>query len=102
MTFLPLQEWLNRSKKKKEKKRLRKVSRKRAKEIAIYSALAKDFKKAHPVCQVCRHNRTKDVHHKEGRGPNLNNVATFIAVCRGCHKYIHDNPSWARERGYLK
>jgi hypothetical protein len=28
-------------------------------------------------------------------------MATFMAVCRPCHNKIHDNPAWARDKGYL-
>ena len=26
----------------------------------------------------------------------------FYAVCRQCHSYIHDNPKWAKEKGWLQ
>jgi hypothetical protein len=51
-------------------------------------------------CEVCGH-AGDQVHHKEGRGKKLCAVNTFLAVCAGCHRRIHDNPAWARENGYL-
>ncbi len=53
-----------------------------------------------------------DLHHKAGRSGssenelgemerNLTNKATFMAVCRNCHDYIHKFPKEAREKGWL-
>jgi hypothetical protein len=42
-----------------------------------------------------------DIHHKKGRGKNLCKKESFMAVCRKCHTFIHDNPAWARENNYL-
>ncbi len=42
-----------------------------------------------------------DVHHKDKRGKNLNEVDTWLSVCRTCHDKIHREPSWAREKGFL-
>lgn len=102
MTFLPLQDWLNRKKQKKVKKGLRRVSKKHAKELAEYLVRAKAYKKAHPICLVCGSAPTQDVHHMAGRGPNLNKEETWLPTCRICHDDIHSNPSWARKWGYLK
>ena len=53
-----------------------------------------------------------DLHHKSSRKGsslndkgemerNLTNKATFMAVCRQCHNWIHANPKQAREKGWL-
>lgn len=43
-----------------------------------------------------------DVHHRAGRyGGNYLNEATWTAVCRPCHDWIHSHPKDARERGLL-
>ncbi len=53
-----------------------------------------------------------DLHHKSGRAGssvneegimerNLTNKATFMAVCRCCHDWIHRNPKESREAGWL-
>jgi hypothetical protein len=28
--------------------------------------------------------------------------STFMAACWFCHRRIHDNPAWAKERGFLE
>lgn len=55
----------------------------------------------HPPCQLCGAQAT-DIHHKAKRGKNLNNVDTWMAVCRKCHNRIEDNKSWARANGLLE
>lgn len=43
-----------------------------------------------------------DIHHTKGRtGTNYLDETTWLAVSREMHERIHNNPSWARERGYL-
>lgn len=53
-----------------------------------------------------------DLHHKAGRSGssenehgemerNLYNKATFMAVCRVCHDWIHRHPKESREAGWL-
>ena len=47
--------------------------------------------------------RSCDVHHVAGRsGSNYLDTATWLAVSRGAHRRIHENPSWARKMGFLK
>lgn len=46
--------------------------------------------------------RATSVHHVRGRGRFLLDTKTWLAVCEPCHRYIHDHPAWARERGYLQ
>jgi hypothetical protein len=97
------------------------VSKRRAKEMRTYSKLRKEFLEAHPVCQAyLKHmgiDETKDaiailldenapaseeIHHREGRGRNYLNTATWVAISREYHERIHANPSWARQEGLLK
>ena len=56
----------------------------------------------HPMCQVegCG-SQAIEIHHTKGRGINLNNVESFLSVCRGCHNLIHEHPLWARKHGLL-
>ncbi len=53
-----------------------------------------------------------DLHHKAGRAGsspnhegemerNLTNKATFMAICRDCHNWIHENPKESRKMGWL-
>lgn len=89
---------------KKSTKPIPKKSKKQLALEAIYYVLAKDFKKDHPKCEAnlpgCT-GKTTDIHHLESRGKNLNDVSKFKAVCRNCHRYIHDHPKEAMEKGLL-
>jgi hypothetical protein len=78
---------------------LRRVSKRRLQ--SGYFDLRWEFLLQHPLCEVCGHRRSRDVHHRLGRGECLLEIDTFLAVCRSCHIRIHDNPQWAREHGYL-
>lgn len=46
--------------------------------------------------------RSTEIHHRAGRGKNYLNEATWLAVSSEMHRRIHENPSWARAKGYLK
>lgn len=82
--------------------RIRSISPKKRAQLEEYSPKARAFKKARPTCEVCRKRPTRDVHHTKGRlGPNLLDEATWLAVCRCCHDWIHNNPGEARRRGLL-
>ena len=105
---------------------LSRVSKKRRKEMDLYSTKRKAFLAAHPWCQVWLKERglseymvlrdcgpvsegrsycplSVDIHHMNGRtGWRLNDESEWLAVSREAHERIHQNPSWARERGYLK
>lgn len=81
---------------------LRRVSKRRAKDMKTYSAQRKVFLEEKPSCEVCNGAYSCDVHHKAKRGgSNYLDVTTWLAVCRGCHQKIHAAPAWARANGYL-
>jgi hypothetical protein len=82
---------------------LRKVSKKRQKELREYSKLRKAHLSEHPTCEVCKERQATDIHHilARGRGGGLNDTGNFLAVCRPCHTLIHEKPSYARENGWL-
>ena len=80
---------------------LRRMSKKREAEYKEYLRLRRFFMAENRICQVCFARGSKDVHHKAGRGRNLNNVETWCAVCRPCHNWIHNHPKQARELGLL-
>lgn len=47
--------------------------------------------------------RAVEIHHVHGRvGALLNDTTKWLAISRYYHDKIHSNPSWAREKGYLK
>ncbi len=120
-----LQQWLDRKPAgPKPKKRVRQVSKKRAREGKAYSLLRAAFLKAHPRCQAFETilwgasvgttpskdgwleniapPLATDIHHKAGRyDGNYLNTDTWLAVCRLSHRWIHANPKKARELGLL-
>jgi hypothetical protein len=105
--YCSMHQYLRTDKKPKEvtpKKSIRKVSDKMKEQLKIYSVLSKKFKEDNPLCMAKYKDCTiftTDVHHKAKRGKNLNNVETFMAVCRTCHNTIHENPYDAKEKGFL-
>jgi predicted metal-binding protein len=89
---------------KKKPKPIAKNSKKRLKENMEYSKIREAYLKDFPVCEVLNClNRATEIHHMQGRiGALLTDVNHFLAVCESCHKYIHDNPAWSREQGYVE
>lgn len=83
--------------------RLRPMSAKRAVLAKEYAMLRKAFLAARPKCEKCKTKKAQDVHHVHGRlaGAYLN-TATWKALCRGCHDWIHSHPGEARRTGWLK
>lgn len=85
-------------------KPIAKHSKKMLTELKIYRVLRKDYLKDHPICEAelegCK-KKSIEIHHTASRGLNLNNVDTWIAVCRWCHDEIHLNSKSAREKGLL-
>lgn len=85
----------------RRKTRLRPASKKRAAALKEYYVLRLSYLRLHPACEICHVAPSTDIHHKAGRGPNLNKTETWLAACRPCHERVHHNPSWAREKNYL-
>ena len=79
---------------------LRRVSKKRQRELREYRELTSSFL-TDKVCEKCGRKRKLDVHHKAGRGRFYLDVDTWMAVCRECHDYIHKWPKESREKGWL-
>lgn len=100
---------LNRSQKPLKRSPLRRVSKGRAKEQATYKTLRIAFLTEHPDCQACEtlfpddgKKPATDVHHRAQRhGKLLNDVSQWLATCRTCHDFIHQNGQKAREHGFL-
>jgi hypothetical protein len=84
-----------------KKSPLKRVSKKQQARLRIYYKLRADYLAQHPVCEVCGSNGSQDIHHKAGRGSRLNDTEHFVACCRQCHRWIHDNANEAREKGWL-
>lgn len=106
MKKAPLQrKRIKRSQKSMARSKLKPVSVKRAKLNREYAKLRKAFLAEYRVCQVafpdfCTRAATQ-VHHRHGRGKNLNNVSTWSATCAECHAAVHRHGKKARALGFL-
>tara|TARA_Y100000310_G_scaffold339867_1_gene433908 strand:- start:3766 stop:4092 length:327 start_codon:yes stop_codon:yes gene_type:complete len=68
----------------------------------LYEKNKKEYLMGHPNCEKCGKTGERDLHHKAGRsGTNYTDKETFMAACRACHDWIHQNPKEARAGGYL-
>lgn len=89
---------------KREKKKPTKIkllSDKRAKLEREHQIQKKEYLKIHKYCKRCG-TLAVDIHHKAGRlGSLLTNEAYFMALCRKCHTWVHDNSKEAKEQGYI-
>ena len=86
----------------KIKAKIKPVSDKRKKEDALYQ-LERVLFLRQPENQKCpiTGKPTTDVHHMKGRiGDLLLNKKYWIALSREGHKYVEENPEWAKENGY--
>lgn len=84
---------------------LRKASVRQRDVIRVYSKLRKKYLEIHPLCECDLPGCTRkavEIHHKKGRGKNTTDVSTFLAVCRSCHDWIHNNPKEAKELKFLE
>lgn len=110
---------------------IRRVSLKRAIANQNYYKLREAFLKAHPWCQVWLAERgikegevaqdglcrwvdeaglyygcapiSTEIHHKKKpKATYLNDVSTWMAVCRESHEWIENHKSQAREHGWLE
>ena len=85
----------------KRKTPLRRVSKRRSKEMKEYGILRKEFLERLPICEVCMKAKSTDIHHKAGRGKYYLDTESWLSTCRSCHDKIHREPKWAREKGFL-
>ena len=79
-----------------------KVSEKRKIENLKYSVLRTEFlgKKENQICPITKQ-PTTDIHHKKGRvGSLFLDTQYWIALSREGHKFVEENPEWAKENGY--
>lgn len=86
---------------------LRRCSKKHSAELAKYYELRSSFLAENTLCEGfkvgtagCEGDAT-EVHHTLGRGKHLNDVDSYLALCRHCHVWCHSHPSQARARGWL-
>lgn len=79
-----------------------KVSEKRKIENLKYSAQRIVFlgKPENKICPITKQ-PTTDIHHKKGRiGDLLLDERYWVALSREGHKFVEENPEWAKENGY--
>ena len=76
------------------------MGKKLSRALILYAKMRVPFLKENPTCARCCGPAT-DVHHKQGRGPYLLQVDTWLPVCRPCHGWIHHNDAEARALGFL-
>lgn len=105
---------------------LRAVSPKRRKQNVIYEAAKKKWRASHDGrCEMimapdgrplprdpgvignevhgrCWNAAMAQPHHRALRGKNLCNINTFSGLCFHHHQWTHDNPSKARDLGWLE
>lgn len=84
---------------------IRRKSKKRAVLDKEYMKLRKPFLENNPYCQVCESNISTDVHHTYCGANKMSHyldVESWMAVCRFCHREIHDNTQYSKDNGYLK
>lgn len=81
------------AKEKKKPKPIPKESAKRKIENKAYKTLRKVYLENHPFCEVKMKGCTKkatEIHHDQGRGIKLNDVESFVAICRSCHMLVEE------------
>ena len=86
----------------KPSKAIPKFSDKRKVENLKYLAQRIVFlgKKENQICPITK-TPTTDVHHKKGRTGGLYLDETYwVALSREGHKFVEENPEWAKENGY--
>lgn len=89
----------------KKSKPLRKVSKRRQKDNAVYARKKEIFLAAHNLCAVCAKwvlLDERECHHFAGRcGKLFLEEKLWLCVCPGCHRWIHTQPKTAQMQGYL-
>jgi hypothetical protein len=87
----------------KARKFIRRVSRRKAKHNVRYAKESSAWLAQNRTCEFpgCE-NQSSDVHHMRGRlGSLLLDKCHWMAVCRGCHSWIHNNIAKARDMGLI-
>lgn len=88
-----------------KERKIKRVSDKLSKELKIYAAKRIIFLAENTQC-FAKYNgcygEVTDIHHSRGRGKYLNDITTWLPLCRSCHNYIETHPKEAKERGFSK
>jgi len=92
----------NNTKIKRAVKRIKQVSSKRQQQNQAYLVMRKIFLDTHPNCVMYTDKPSTEIHHSAGRrGDMLLDTRYWFALSREAHVYIHANPEWAEDKGYL-
>jgi len=80
---------------------MRKVSKKRSKQLKEYKKVRENWLEDNYICERCG-SWGNEIHHKRGRfNERLNDTDYFMTVCSPCHRYIHDNSQESYDKGWL-
>ena len=86
---------------KKQPKRVRPVSKARAKQLSLYRKLRAGYLYLNPTCSCCDAPAT-EIHHKAGRAGKLLLDSTYwLSICRPCHLLIDQSRTESYNRGLL-
>ncbi len=81
---------------------IRRRSAKQRERMTEYAILRARFLQRNRWCPVIRGERATEIHHIRGRaGKLLLDTRYWLAVGERGHRWIHDNPAKAQERGWL-
>lgn len=85
---------------KRSSKRMRPLSKKKAK---TRKAFSKTVLERDPVCMLCNENKSVHAHHvlSKGRGGSDDPI-NGVGLCFSCHRFLHDNPLTAEALGLLE
>ena len=90
------------------RKPLRRCSKKHAAALAKYYELRRAFLAENTLCEGFKvglagcEGDAVEPHHTKGWDIHLNDVSSWLPMCRQCHTWTHQHPSLARSRGWLK
>ena len=78
------------------------ISERKMADLKAYMKIRNAFLRHHPYCAVYPEEEATHVHHMAGRaGLLLFNTDHFLSVSVRGHRFIHDNPDVARQRGWM-
>lgn len=76
------------------------VSKKQRERLSRYNKAKAEHVKVNDFCAICSTTSNLTIHHISGRGKNIDK--NLVTLCMECHTYVHKNPKWSRENGYLE
>lgn len=84
---------------------VKKVTQKKADELAKYPGLKRQYISIHPTCEIVLTGctvKSEEIHHCSLSAKNFLNTDTWLASCSTCHRRLEDLPAeQRRELGWL-